>query len=65
MSNYVFAVSDNKNETSLDGQKIYNIDELKYFKEKAIVIIAASKRHHESIRARLQKTGFEHILAVE
>ena len=65
ISNYVFAVSDNKNETSLDGQKIYNIDELKYFKEKAIVIIAASKRHHESIRAHLQKTGFEHILAVE
>lgn len=65
ISNYVFAVSDNKNETSLDGQKIYNIDELEYFKEKAIVIIAASKRHHESIRAHLQKTGFEHILAVE
>ena len=32
ISNYVFAVSDNKNETSLDGQKIYNIDELKYFR---------------------------------
>ncbi len=65
ISNYIFAVSDNKNETSLDGQKIYNIDELKYLKGKAIVIIAASKRHHENIRARLQKTGFEHILAVE
>lgn len=65
ITNYLFAVSNNKNEANLDGTKIYNIDELDYLKENAIVIIAVSKRHHETIRKKLLETGFEHVLAVE
>ena len=65
ITNYLFAVSNNKNEANLDGTKIYNIDEQDYLKENAIVIIAVSKRHHETIRKKLLETGFEHVLAVE
>jgi len=65
ITNYLFAVSDNKNETNLDGTKIFNIEELEYLKKNSIVIIATSKRHHETIRKKLLEIGFEHVLAVE
>lgn len=65
ISNYVFAVSDNANEKSFAGEKIYNINDLKCKKENAIVIVAASKRHHAAIKERLQTLGFKDIIVAE
>ena len=62
---YVFAVSDNTYEKSVAGKKVYNIDELEYAKEDAIVLIAVSKRHHSSIRKKLEILGFHNILEIE
>lgn len=63
--NYVFAVSDNRNESSVAGKKIYNIDELKDMRDDAIVIIAISKRHQDAVREKLDIIGFKNILVVE
>ncbi|MEY8335911.1 glycosyltransferase [Lachnospiraceae bacterium 47-T17] len=63
--NYVFAVSDNKNEKENGEQKIYNIDELTDMKENSIVILAISKRHLGAVKEKLQSLGFKNLLAVE
>lgn len=63
--NYVFAVSDNKYETSVAGKHIYMIDELKDMIENAIVIIALSKRHQAVVKEKLEVIGFKNILVVE
>lgn len=62
---YVFAVSNNENEKELCNRKIYNIDELSYMRESAVVILAISKRHLEVVKEKLQNLGFENILTVE
>ncbi len=63
--NYVFAVSDNKNEKSIKGKKIYNIAELDDMHENSIVIVAVNKRHHKAIKEKLDILGFENIILVE
>ena len=62
----IFQLLDKKKEERLKaGKKVYNIDELEYAKEDAIVLIAVSKRHHSSIRKKLEILGFHNILEIE
>ena len=63
--NYIFAVSDNKNETDIAGRKIYNIDELKDKREDSIVLIAVSKRNQAAVKEKLGTLGFKTALVVE
>ncbi len=62
---YIFAVSDNKNEASVADKKIYNIDDLKDMCDESIVIVAVSQRHQAAVREKLETTGFKNILVVE
>lgn len=63
--NYFIAVSNNKSEERFEGQKVYNIEELDYMKESAIVIIATNKRHFDAIREKLNMLGFRNLILIE
>lgn len=65
INHYIFAVSDNTNEKEFEDKPIYCIEELAYMKDDAIVIVAVSKRHQESIKENLHAMGFENILVAE
>lgn len=65
VKHYMIAVSDNKNEKSFEGKKVYEIEELRDFKENAIVLIAVNKRHHKAINEKLSLIGFNDVLEIE
>lgn len=53
------------NSTTIKGYVIRNICDLAGWKDEAIVLIAAVKRHHESIKAELDKYGFENVITFD
>ena len=60
-----FAVSDkNKNPDNINGIPVESINDITEYKEKALVLIATSFKHHQDIKNILQELLFRNILPI-
>ena len=58
-----FAVTKrNKDKTCLFGHHIYEIQELRQYKEEAIFLVAPNKKYNQEIKEILRDNGFEHYI---